>query len=487
MPGYPLWLAFNHFLGLPLLFTQHLLYMGAGLILLIPLRKVVSSPAILIVLYTIYLFNPAIETRVMRAGIYPALSILVFATLIGFYVYREEFLKFSLWSICLGFTMSMLWLTREEGIWIIPSVVLIMGYTLFQLYQTFKLSPNFLKRIIFFVFPFALLLTSIHTISAINEAYYGVYTLVEINAKPFTSAYGALLRVKHPHWKRYLPVPEVVRKEIYAVSPAFKEIESFLEGNIGKRWVPVTCGFYPATCPDIGGGWFMWALRESVAYAGYYQSALKANEYYQRLAIEVNTACEKKQLDCLPPQATLMPPYHPDYIPAAIDTFWAGVNRIIDLPLPEYVHTELTHSLATDYGLDVFHKVTGNPVSPIRTTDQYPDPTLTPLDKIKLNILQRFEAVYHALLSLSYFIIPVYIFCMMLSLFYRQFSFLFILNIAMLGAVVSRLIILTVIDISLFPTLFNWWAYLVPFYPLLLIFLVLATTDALQRCVVKYH
>lgn len=484
MPGYPLWLAFNHFLGLPLLFTQHLLYVLAGLVFIFPLRKIVTSRTILLVLYTIYLFNPAIETRVMREGIYPALTVLVFAALIGFHVYRDKLWQFSLWSIFLGLALSALWLTREEGIVIIPSVLLMMSYILFQFYQTAKLSHYFFKRVIFFIFPFTLLLANIHLISAINKNYYGVHTLTEISAKPFVSAYGALSRVKHQKWKRYLPVPEEVRQKIYAVSPAFKELESLLEGDVGKIWVPLTCAFYPDTCPDIGGVWFMWALREAVSHAGYYQSATKAKEYYHRLATEVNLACDQGKLDCLSPRETLVSPYHPEYIKVGIQTFFIGVQRILSLPIPEYVYSELAQSVATEQGQKVFYEITHNPVSAIATTEANQRTLSLSKEEItKLNISKTIAWIYRSLLlPISYLIIPLYLLCLTINLIQRKITPLLIFNLAIIGAIISRLTILIILEISSFPTLFIWWAYLVPFYPLLLLFLVLATVEAFQRC-----
>lgn len=484
MPGYPLWLAFNQFLGLPLLFTQHLVYVVAGLVFLIPLRKIISSPSLLMALYVLYLFNPAIETRVMREGIYPALSILVFATFLGLYVYRDaKGWKFFSWACGAGISLAGLWLTREEGVWIIPSVILLFGYTLFKLYQTVGLSKFLIIRTLCALVPFAILFASIHLIRILNYTYYESYKTTEISSRPFTSAYGALTRVKHPQWKRYLPLPEAVRKQIYQVSPAFKELEPLMEGTIGKRWVPLTCMFYPETCPDIGGSWFMWALRESVSYAGYHRSALLADEYYQRLANEVNAACDKGLLDCLPPRETLADPYRSEFVPVVTSTFFVAFQRVISLPIADYVYSEKAHSVSNDYAQKVFSEITNNPLSPINKPSPHDDPTLTLRDRFKLDTLRQFEGFYQIVVfPLSYLIIPIYIFCIILSLLKRSFSFLFIFNLALLGGLTARLLILAIIDASSFPTLFNWWSYLVPFYPLLLLFLVLSMVDVFQRC-----
>ena len=44
----------------------------------------------------------------------------------------------------------------------------------------------------------------------------------------------------------------------------------------------------------------MWALRDAVAAAGYYSSGKFPEEYYLRLAQEIDNACSKGRLDCYP-------------------------------------------------------------------------------------------------------------------------------------------------------------------------------------------
>ncbi|MCK5719964.1 MAG: hypothetical protein KAH84_08490, partial [Thiomargarita sp.] len=122
-PMYPIWIAINFYLGLPLLFAQHLLYLFAGLMVVIALNKIVKYPSILVFLYALIIFSPHLEviTRVMRAGIYPALTILILAGLIGLYTNRSnKLINLSLWAIFLGIVLTAFWLTREEGIWMMP-------------------------------------------------------------------------------------------------------------------------------------------------------------------------------------------------------------------------------------------------------------------------------------------------------------------------------------------------------------------------------
>jgi hypothetical protein len=587
-PMYPLFLVTNFAMGLPLLFTQSLLYIISGLILILGLRKIISHPITLIILYAIYIFSPEIVTRVTREGIYPALTILIMAGLVNLYVNKTATRsKLGLWAIFLGMVLSAFWLTREEGIWIMPSFLFLLGYILFRLYCTLGISHEFLKRVAICFLPLLILFGNIQLISLINKIYYQVYTVVEVKAPGFLSAYGALSRVKHPHFKRYLPVPKEVRQAIYAVSPTFRELESFLEGPL-QGWSQANCRFYPDTCGDIGGGWFMWALRDAVAMAGYYQSGSTAENYYFRLAQEINTACDKQQLDCIGERATLAPPFRTEYLSLLGETWFRGLKMLVGVNFPNSSRWLNAFSEGTEELLVLFRDLTRDDIAPLNTTalstvtisgwafsptetvylrvqsrdsdrlenfslqrnpspdvDEHfqqryanaknsrftvtstcmtcelvfytdqavlatlnlsnpqertisstpawffyidsvtvqPDtnqllPRQNQVDAIKIKILQSIAEIYHATIpGLFYLALGLYFLAMLRGIFVRQITFLWILNTAILVAILFRLLILAYIDITSFPGI-NY-GYLAPLYPLLLIFISLMIVDAM--------
>jgi hypothetical protein len=113
---YPLWLAFNYKTGLPLLLTQSFFKILAGLLLVYQLRQYRINSVFLLATFLLCLFNPFIETRVMREGIYSGLAALVFVS------FFSNKLWHVLWSVLLGFSLGFFWLTREEGVWFVPSI-----------------------------------------------------------------------------------------------------------------------------------------------------------------------------------------------------------------------------------------------------------------------------------------------------------------------------------------------------------------------------
>jgi len=268
-PFYPIWIAFSYFIHVPLFFSQHLLYILACIILTIALRPLFKKSWILFIIFAIILFNPISftdgpATRIIREGIYPALTLLVVALFAGIFLrVKGNFKNILLWSVGAGIALSCFWLTREEGIWIMPFAILISGYSLFIIWK--EKGKQWKAKIMLIILPFILLYSSIIVISTINYYDYGIFNTVEFNDPAFLSAYGALTRVKGPVWMADVPISAAQRQIIYSISPAFSELKPFLEGDLGKRWAQ---SGNPIEPNEIQGGWFMWALREAVSQAG---------------------------------------------------------------------------------------------------------------------------------------------------------------------------------------------------------------------------
>ena len=59
---------------------------------------------------------------------------------------------------------------------------------------------------------------------------------------------------------------------------------------------------------DFAGGWFVFALREAVAWDGQYGSPRQAAAYYRTISRQIEAACRNGRLTCEPGLAALMPP-----------------------------------------------------------------------------------------------------------------------------------------------------------------------------------
>lgn len=364
-PFYPLWVAFVFMLGIPLLFSCQLLYAFACMVFTLAVRPLVKRPVVLLIFFTALLFNPMsysdqMMTRTFREGIYPALTMLVLGSAAGLLARSGQALKrLLLWSVSLGLSLSAFCLTREEGVWVMPSVLLVISFAALSIW--FVRAEGRVRALLLCILPFCIWLASIGAVSEVNRRHYGVFTTVELKSGDFKAAYGALTRVKHEKWHPFIPVPMEVRERVYKVSPAFAELRPFLEGDLMRAWIvnSNSC-VYLSVCDDVGGGWFLWVFRDAVATAGRYGSAKTAADYYRRVAAEVNTACKDGRLECGPERASLAPLWDNRYLRPLLGSFKTGV---VGLARFDGFAAASAPSAGTEESLEIFRDMTGGRLS----------------------------------------------------------------------------------------------------------------------------
>ena len=122
-------------------------------------------------------------------------------------------------------------------------------------------------------------------------------------APNFMRAYQSLQAIRPDLPIRFVPVTREVRHKAYAVSPAFRELAPFLDGereNWGAWWTRTTMGIDG----EIGAGWFYWTLVEAAAKAGHFKTAWDAEAYFGRVADEITAASNDGRL---PSRLVLLP------------------------------------------------------------------------------------------------------------------------------------------------------------------------------------
>ena len=403
---YPLFVAAGYRIGVPLLLAQQMLYIFACLLLVVAIRPIVRAPLMLLFIFTILLFNPmssdvGLATRVAREGIYPALALMLVGLTAGLLVrLHRPYHTILWWSAGLGLAVSAFWLTREEGVWILPFILIVAG---FSTVRTWRTKPVNRLRLLYWALPLCIWLLSSGIVAGLNKVHYGIFTTVEFKEPGFVSAYGALSRVKHTNWLPYVLVPRETRDRIYKASSAFSELRPFLEGNIGRQWsnafkdlnkkviykqmekdplfaervkeylrenegdliIKLWTSNKANTVFDgteIPGGWFMWALRDAVAAAGHYSSGAAAADYYRRLAHEINIACDEGRLECYGKRATMMAPWHSEYNSYLKNSLIKGMRFLADF---EMLYLQGRPSVGSEKSLTAFKKLTRERLSPV--------------------------------------------------------------------------------------------------------------------------
>jgi len=475
---FPCLIAAAQMVGISLFLAQHLVYAGACAALVRATRPAIASAAARFAIYALLLWNPvsydaANFSRVLRQHVYASLGLLVFAGLVALYLRRgEKWARQLPWAALLGLSFAAFYLTREETLWILPSMVLLGGSILFVAARAMR--AQLLRSLAMLGTAACCALLPILGVCALNAHYYGWFGTVEYRDPAFCDAYGALVRVQVGPEIPNVPVSRETREALYALSPSFAELRPHLEGDIGRNWS--SCSQFLTHRPNeerqIGGGWFMWALRDAVAAAGHGGSATAAHAYYRKLADEINAACDSGLIPGGSRRSGFMPRWQEGQKRAAFNALGSFMVYVIRF---RNFSAYAPPSAGNADSLGVFWRMVGGRIAP---SPEYCDPRpALPLAGARVEALHRIGKFLRHLLFWSFVAAQAYATLRVVhAIVRRKWSYPLILAAAAWGGALANLLILAVIHVTSFPVLAL--SYCSSAYPLVLVFIAAMAWDA---------
>jgi len=477
-PFYPTFIAINYWTGIPLLISEAIVYFLACILVLYVVRKKVNNDYFLVFLFILLAFNPITYTtdlrRVIREGIYPALSILTIFSFIKLYITDTENLKErKKWIWLCGIALSCFWLTKEDGIWLMPALIFIVFYFILDNY--YKQRKITLKDLLFVASPFLILILFINAVSIINKVSYGLYNTVELKNKQFIRAYASLQRVKTSKEVPFVPVTKETREHLYKTIPSFAELKEF-EDSVFRAWAVYNpyCKTIPEACGETAGGWFVWALRDAAARKGYHKDAQTAQAYYERLADEVNAACEGGKLDCYPENNSLTPRLNQSHIKPFFKAFFYAGRFIIRF---ENFSMNEGESWGEEEYKFLFEEITNSQLASEKRRELYD--SKHSMTKLKSHILGGIVVFYQEVIPILFYASLI---CLVIILFIRiktkTISVFTVISAVLMVAIACRIGILALVHASSFSAISI--LYLSPVYPLILILIFLLLLEVYQ-------
>jgi hypothetical protein len=312
-PAYPLFLAGVGRLGCPLRQAQTLLHALACLVFVVALRPLVPNAGLRLLLFAVLLFDPQTLSagtvgRVLRVGIQPALVLLTLGGFIGLAARIHRPLRHLVgWALGAGLAGAAFWFSREEGIWLVPSIVVLVVVAAGLALR--GSDGRKWWRLAVLAVPFVLGLLASGALAYANARRYGAPVTVDFTNGAYPQAFGALARITPAEAIPRVPITKETRLRAYAVSPAFAELRPYLEGEYGAGWARYGWegSDHPAAGKEIRGGWIPWALRGAAQAAGHYENARTAEAYWRQVATEINAACADGRLAAGAPRSGFMP------------------------------------------------------------------------------------------------------------------------------------------------------------------------------------
>ena len=444
-PVYPLFIALAHHTGMPLLLVQHLLYSAICILATLALRPLVKGQWLFMAIFFLLLFNPFTYTypgtgRAFRFALSMPLVLALFSCMGGLLIRAEYSFKNRVgWSLAIGLIFSLLWYTREEGIWILPSLALFGLY--FLLIGGQPTFTKILTRVVILL-PIPLIFIALTTtFSGLNQKHYGAPYIIELKSPEFQSALGGLMNIDVVKNERYIPVSRQSQNAAYDVSPTFKQLQPYFEE--GKKGEKLPKSFY------------IWVLRDMVRKSGNADSLPEALEFYGKVGAEINAACEAGTIPCLNRKATIKPVWRAEYIPLIPSTFWdifkqAISFRTFTLTENEYGKWKTTANkeMVEDYRFVTREKLVPGHLHHIQAYPKYYMHMIVEKFRILADMGKGYKNIIPILFVLS---LIMHLIFLVRSIGRRQLDFASLFGLITLGGIISLVSILTYVKITLWP------------------------------------
>jgi hypothetical protein len=305
-PGYPSFLAVSQWLGLPVSLAHALFHCFAITVCVIVAHRFVRSFLLSGLLFTLLLWHPislsGLLLRVFREEIYYGQVLLILASFAAILFTPFGGSRRYLSSILCGAVLGWFWLTREEGIWILPGIAILVGVAIWNGFRTRRMG-DLLAPLMIVVCIFVVMQVSFR---AVNLWAYGKFVGVEVKDRNFERALGAINSIRSGGNTPFVSVTRATRERVYAISPTFASLKGYFDSPSRINWEKFSCDAH-LICDEIPAGWFIWALRDAVALKGHFTSPTAASAFFKQIADEISAACTQGQLECSPQLIPEMP------------------------------------------------------------------------------------------------------------------------------------------------------------------------------------
>ena len=463
-PVYPLWIAFNHVIGLDIIHTTDLLYMAACLTVMLAARPVVSNRFVLLLIFALLYLSPNTYNyqsvaNTMRMTIYPAFALLSLGALLGMVTRLLVWQRIEWkWMMLFGVAFSLFWYTREEGIFLVPSVLLVLVTALFYVWL-----PGFdgarLRATAALAIPPLFIIGSVTGLFIyLNETHYGAPYVIETKTDNHMRAQNAFLRVKPDKWKRYHELEPAQRERIFAASSKAAELGPSFSGH----------GYFEAAMSS-------WAIREAVNNAGYYdKGAAAVDAFYDEMASQVEAACENGRLECQDLLFPGMPAWRPVFTQDFPGQFVKELKEVIRFKVftpyidnvysfgdrnYRHYHDILTHSRSRLIKGEVASEVNFH----------------SGLQAFKLDVLAVIGKVHQKLRPvLFYMALLVLLWLTARAIAEKRFDLTIVFGYAIIGALISLTLILTIISVAVYQDSFRASHAAIPLTSMLTVVMLIA-------------
>ncbi len=275
---YPLVLFIAYKLHISYSIFLTILYILSCIYFTLSLKSITKRKWILVVIYIVLLFNPVSYSIELLQRLYRnSLSIIEILFFLGVIFRILTNKKESVYNyIFLGLIISIMYLTKEENIWVF--VILFLVY-IYKLYKKHKF-----KNIMYYLIPLFEIIICLNIVCLINYKYYKIYTYNELNKSEFKKAYTNILKIKDENNKYNVPITKNTLYKLYEKTTVF---------NLNKKNIDLMYEMGAEENGEIYSGNMVWYFKSFVFAANQFKSGEESERYFYYLNKEIEELFKK--------------------------------------------------------------------------------------------------------------------------------------------------------------------------------------------------
>lgn len=333
---------------------------------------------------------------------------------------------------------STLWYTREEGIWLLPSLCLFALY--FLLLNNDFTKTEYTKRGLCLLWIVVIFFGAKTTLESLNQKYYGAPHIVELKAPEFQAALGGLMNISGKDSKRYVPVGFESQLAAFNASPTFNTLKPYLSGP---------------DSPSTAHSFYIWVLRGAVVKSGNGDSLPDALEFYGKVGTELRAACDNGTLECFDRTPSIKPVWKLKYFKYVPATVWDIILQTVTFRSYEngpYDYTKWTTTGKAEYVRD-FKYVTLERLAPghkhhFQKLPEYYMHMIIEKFRIFTDIGNGYKNIVPYLFILA---LIIHLFLLGKDIAAQQLSFEVVCGFIIVGGIFSLITLLTYVKITIWP------------------------------------
>ncbi|MFA7558295.1 MAG: hypothetical protein WCZ20_10910 [Hydrogenophaga sp.] len=331
--------AFSNKVHAPYKLVEYAVYVLAIFATTAAVYRATRSSLLTVALAALLAINPSLwsgEARVfMREPLYFVFALLTLSLLMLDFQQKKFSWFTTMYGLLAGLSFGGYWYTREESIWIYPSLAVLFSSLWLSNGSLISKVQRSAKHSLVFLFGFSVV-SGIVVYS--TWTYYDTLTTNVFRQGAFREAMGSLQRIDAPSSSPYVPVSKQALTYAEKISPAAAQVAPLLKAS---PWAKFGSDL-PEKLPDeISGASFAWALLSAAASKGFHASAQTAERFYQSLSQDIELACEQSRIPCKPLNTGMMPRMAltriPDFLISTIESLnWIIFNRTAAIDTPAW-------------------------------------------------------------------------------------------------------------------------------------------------------